>query len=172
VAFDFLSRPIERGHYEPEGIFLTAPFEGRRRITQMWGVNPAFYQQFFPGGVALRGHNGLDFAMPDHSRLLATDQGRVIEIGNDGSGYGRFIKMQHPWGESLYAHMQGFAVEAGQFVQRGALLGFSNNSGLSSTPHLHFAIRIFPYNRSDGWGGFSNPLPFLDPLNLLMPSEK
>lgn len=27
--------------------------------------------------------------------------------------------------------------------------------------HLHFAIRAAPYNRFDGWGGFSDPLAFL-----------
>ncbi|RLT38892.1 MAG: M23 family peptidase [Chloroflexi bacterium] len=169
MSFDFLKRPIERGYYEPEGIYLSAPFEGRRRISQLWGENPGVYQQFRPGGVPLRGHNGLDFAMPAHSRLLAPDRARVIEIGNDSEGYGLYIKMLHTWGESLYAHMQGFAVESGQMVKRSELIGFSNNTGASTGPHLHFAIRIFPYDRSDGWGGFSNPLPFLDPTNILMP---
>jgi murein DD-endopeptidase MepM/ murein hydrolase activator NlpD len=169
VSFDFLNRPIERGHYEPEGIYLSAPFEGRRRITQLWGANPAYYGKFRSGGVPLRGHNGIDFGMPDHSRLLAVDQGRVIEIGNDPAGYGRYLKLQHSWGESLYAHLQGFAVEAGQIVKPRLLIGFSNNTGASSGPHLHFAIRIYPYNRADGWGGYSDPLPFLNPADILLP---
>lgn len=171
MSFDFLNRPIERGYYEAEGIFLTSPFEGRRRITQLWGANPAYYRQFRPGGVPLRGHNGLDVGLPDHSRLLAADGGRVIEIANDPGGFGRYIKIQHRWGESLYAHLQGFSVEAGQIVQRGGLIGFSNNTGASSGPHLHFAIRIYPYNRSDGWGGCSDPLPFMNPLDILLPAE-
>jgi len=167
VSFDFLNRAIERGQYEPEGIYLPAPFEGRRRITQLWGANPEFYRQFSPGGVALRGHNGIDFGLPQHTRLLTVDRGRVIEIGNDPGGYGRYVKVQHFWGESLYAHMQGFAVEAGQMVRQGMHIGYSNNTGLSNNPHLHFAIRIYPYDRTDGWGGFSDPLPFLDPSHLL-----
>ena len=169
MSLDFLTRPIERGYYEPEGIYLSAPFEGRRRISQLWGANPGTYRHFRPGGVPLRGHNGLDFALPTHTRLLASDQARVIEIGNDSDGYGLYIKMQHTWGESLYAHMQGFAVESGQIVKRGMLIGFSGNSGASTIPHLHFAIRIYPYDRSDGWGGFADPLPFLDLTNILMP---
>lgn len=168
MSFDFLSRPIAQGNYEPEGIYLSAPFEGRRRITQRWGDNPGLYLHFRSGGVPLQGHNGIDFALPDHSRLLATDRARVIEIGNDPAGYGLYIKLQHDWGESLYAPMQDFAVESGQLVQRGGLIGFSNNSGRSSTPHLHFAIRIYPYNRSDGWGGFVDPLPFLDTTKILL----
>ena len=42
---------------------------------------------------------------------------------------------------------------------------------MSTTPHLHFAIRVFPYNRFDGWGGFADPLPFMDPTNLQFSSE-
>ncbi|MBX3052329.1 MAG: M23 family metallopeptidase [Caldilineaceae bacterium] len=172
MSFDFLNKPIERGHYEPEGIFLSAPFEGRRRITQLWGENPGYYQRFQMGGRPLSGHNGLDFGMPEHTRLLATDKARVIEIANDPTGYGLFIKLQHWWGESLYAHLQGFAVDAGQTVPRGGLIGFSNNTGSSSGPHLHFAIRTYPYNRLDGWGGFTNPLPFFNPLDILLPDRQ
>ena len=172
MSFDFLKRPIEQGQYEPEGIYLAAPFEGRRRIIQLWGENASYYQQFHPGGVPLRGHNGLDFGLPNQTRLLATEDGRVIEIGNDPDGYGRYLKMQHAWGESLYAHLQGFAVEAGELVKRGTLIGFSNNTGASNIPHLHFAIRIYPYNTADGWGGFSDPLPFLDPIDVLMPTRE
>lgn len=171
MSFDFLNRPIEQAHYEPEGIYLSAPFEGRRRVTQLWGENPGYYRRFRSGGVPLQGHNGIDFGLPEHSRLLAVDRARVIEIGNDPVGYGRYIKLQHWWGESLYAHMQGFAVEAGQLLDRGALIGFSNNTGASREPHLHFAIRISPYKRSDGWGGFSDPLVYMDPRNILFPQR-
>ena len=39
-------------------------------------------------------------------------------------------------------------------------------------PHLHFGIRINPYNRYDGWGGFCDPLPFLNPSNILLPDPE
>ena len=49
-------------------------------------------------------------------------------------------------------------------------------AGVFTQPHLHFAVRISPYNRFDGWGGFANPLLFLDPsdliiLDVLMPRQ-
>lgn len=169
MSFDFLSKPIAPGLYEPEGIYLSPPFEGRPTITQLWGENPDIYRQFKPGGVALEGHNGIDFAVAGGSRVLAAADGRIVEIGNDAQGYGRYIKLQHRWGESLYAHLQGFTVESGQRVSRHQLIAYSNNTGLSTGPHLHFGIRIVPYTRSDGWGGFSDPLPFLDPEAVILP---
>lgn len=167
MPFDFLRSDIEDGRYEPEGLYLAAPFEGRRRITQQWGENPEYYRQFAPGGVPLRGHNGLDFALPEGARLFAVDRGRVVEIGFDRAGYGRYIKLVHRWGESLYAHMQAFTVESGAAVERGQVIGYADNTGLSTGPHLHFAIRVYPYNRADGWGGFTDPLPFLHPADFL-----
>lgn len=38
--------------------------------------------------------------------------------------------------------------------------------------HLHFAIRVTPYNRFDGWGGFIDPLSFLNPSNIVLPDSE
>jgi len=48
----------------------------------------------------------------------------------------------------------------GQQVDREMVIGLSGNSGRSSGPHLHFGIRINPFNRSDDWNGYSNPSMF------------
>jgi hypothetical protein len=36
---------------------------------------------------------------------------------------------------------------------------------------FHFGVRISPFNRYDGWGGFADPMPFLPPGSVL-PSEE
>lgn len=127
-----------------------------RRISQRFGENPQDYVKW-----GLKGHTGIDFAAPMNTPVFAADAGRVIEMGNDEDGYGLYVKIQHPWGQSLYAHLNSFGVKTEESVARGALLGLSGNSGNSSGPHLHFAIRISPYKRNDGWDGFTNPLPYL-----------
>lgn len=154
--------------YEPEGIYLVAPFTGRRRLIRGWGENPAHYVNIRIAGMPLYGHNGLDFEMSPKTPILATDSGQVITLGYDEAGYGRFIKIRHRWGESVYAHLHQFTVESGQHVERSQPIGIAGGSA-HRQKHLHFSIRIDPYNEADGWGGYTNPLPFLEPSNLLLP---
>lgn len=141
---------------------VATPYAGVRPLTQEWGTNAAFYQRFSYNGVPLRGHNGLDFGLPEGTELLATDHGEVIEIGYEANGFGNYIKLRHSWGESLYAHMSVISAQKNQVMAQEEVLGLSGNTGGSTGPHLHFSIRIFPCERSDGWGGFSDPMPFMD----------
>ena len=142
-------------------IKLGAPFAGRFPLTQRWGENPADYARFAYEGVPLRGHNGLDFGVPVGTPITAVDAGAVHEAANDPGGFGWYVLLHHEWGESIYAHLSAVGVIVGQQVGRGERLGMSGNTGNSSGPHLHFSIRINPYRRGDGWGGYSDPLPYL-----------
>jgi murein DD-endopeptidase MepM/ murein hydrolase activator NlpD len=143
-------------------IRVGTPYQGSARMTQGWGSNAAFYSQFKYDGVPLKGHNGLDFGMAMNTPLVAVDQGSVKRTGFDPGGFGNFILLRHDWGESLYAHLNVVHVQQGQPVDSGAVIGQSGNTGASTGPHLHFSIRINPYRRTDGWGGFANPLPFME----------
>lgn len=147
--------------YEPEGIHLTLPFEGDAVLLQRWGDNPDVHGRVTYNGVPLKGHPGLDFLLPAGSPVLAVDAGRVVEISNEAGGFGRYIKLEHRWGESLYAHLGDLQIESGQRVERGRKLGATELLARGYPPHLHLGIRLAPYNRLDGWGGFSDPLPYL-----------
>ena len=72
--------------------------------------------------------------------------------------------LDHLWGESLHAHLDRIDVRVGQKVNEGDQVGLSGNTGMSTGPHLHFSIRVHPYDRKDGWGGFCDPTPYLDLL--------
>jgi len=89
---------------------------------------------------------GNDFYSDDRN-IYTCDTGKVDKIGYDPQGYGNYIKMKHPWGYSLYAHL----LEQPQFpigfeIARGlifATMGYSGNvrpSGPAGT-HLHFETR-------------------------------
>ena len=170
MSFDFVDSPIENGFYEPEGIYLTAPFEGQRRVVQKWGARPEYYRRCVVGGTALLGHDGVDFEMHPNGRIIAADNGVITTIGNDSERYGRLIRIDHPWGESLYSRFQEFVVDAGQRVERGELLGYYSRTPESGR-HFHFGIRIVPYAVADGWGGYSNPLPHLPPTAIILDSS-
>lgn len=150
--------------------YLAAITDARVDISQLWGENPEFYSQYKYDGVPLLGHNGIDFMTPMRTLLFAVDDGVVARAEFEAGGFGNFVLLRHAWGESLYAHLDANGVTPGQVVSRGQFVGFSGNSGASTGPHLHFAIRINPYDRRDGWGGFSDPLPYLPPLSFRLPS--
>jgi murein DD-endopeptidase MepM/ murein hydrolase activator NlpD len=152
---------ITSSQYEPEGIFLALPLAGTPHILQGWGEHPDYYSRFTYNGVPLKGHIGVDLAAAGGADVLAADAGRVVEISVEPGGFGQYIKLEHAWGESLYAHIMAPAVDSGQNVSRGQPLGRVEPSRRAYPTHLHFAIRTTPYNRFDGWGGFSDPLAFL-----------
>ena len=172
MKYRFATRPIETGLFEPEGIYLSTPFDGSHQVIQFFGQHPNYYAQFRYNSTALKGHPGIDFAMPPDTDIFAVDDGRVMEISNEIGGIERYIKIEHRWGESLYAHVSAIHVESGQRIRRNQRIASSGLNRHNVTPHLHFAIRTTPYNRLDGWGGFSDPLPFLNPANIILPEAE
>lgn len=154
------------GRFEPEGIYLSLPLEGTPFVLQAWGEHPEFHARYTYNGVRLKGHIGIDLQAPAGAWVLAADAGRVIEISVEPRGFGRYIKLEHSWGESFYAGITSPAVDAGQSVPRGCRLARIEATRNPYPAHLHFAIRITPCNRFDGWGGFSDPLPYLYAPNL------
>ena len=173
MPFRFVSQPLQSGLYEPEGIYLNLPYEGDGIVLQAWGLHADHYGEFTYNGIALKGHNGVDFGVSPFAPVLAVDDGRVSEISIDRGGFERYIKLEHHWGESLYAFIGDAAVDSGQNIARGLPLG---NAGAvidanTSFALLHFGIRIAPYNRFDGWGGFSNPILYMNPSDLHFPEN-
>jgi len=127
----------------------------KRVISQRFGDNPLDYAKF-----GLAGHAGLDFAVPEGTVVCAVDGGVVLEAG-ELPDYGMYIKLRHPWGESVYAHLSTIRVEQGMAVARGEPIALSGNTGNSTGPHLHYAMRVFPSQRGYPYDGFSDPAPYL-----------
>lgn len=129
-----------------------------RVISQRFGDNAADYARF-----GLRGHAGIDFAVPVGTPVAAADDGMAIEMLDDPDGYGQYIKLRHAWGESLYAHLDRYqALVVGAVVKRGQVIALSGNTGNSTGAHLHFAIRVYPYQRGYPFDGYSDPGPYLE----------
>ena len=87
-------------------------------------------------------HTGIDISASKGDAVRAPADGTVIKAGM-GTGYGREVVVDHGHGmQTLYAHLSGFAVIAGQDVRRGDILGYVGSSGHSTGPHLHYEVRI------------------------------
>ena len=60
-----------------------------------------------------------------------------------GHGYGKEIVIDHGNGvETVYAHMSGFHVEAGQQVVRGEVIGYVGMTGRTTGAHCHYEVRV------------------------------
>lgn len=94
----------------------------------------------------LHGYNGVDLVSygGSGSYVSAAAAGTVIiaRQGGYNGGYGTYVVIKHDNGtQTLYGHMKGVAVSAGQQVAQGQLIGYEGNTGRSSGTHLHFEVR-------------------------------
>lgn len=87
-------------------------------------------------------HNGLDFAMPTGTSVLAAADGKVVATGNNGRyAYGRWIAIDHGNGiVTMYGHLSSVVKSKGSTVKRGDTIAKSGNTGNSTGPHLHFTV--------------------------------
>jgi murein DD-endopeptidase MepM/ murein hydrolase activator NlpD len=87
-------------------------------------------------------HPGIDIANHDGGPILAADSGRIIMAGWDTTGYGNRIVVDHGNGFlTLYGHLSVIAVQMGQTVRRGDVIGQMGSTGRSTGTHLHFEVR-------------------------------
>ena len=86
-------------------------------------------------------HNGVDFAAPSGSPILAAYDGDVVGAGYSSS-MGNYIMIDH--GDSLitiYMHASQLYVSNGQSVTKGQKIAAVGSTGRSTGPHLHFSVR-------------------------------
>ena len=87
-------------------------------------------------------HNGLDFAMPTGTSVLAAADGKVVATGNNGRyAYGRWMAIDHGNGiVTMYGHLSSVVKSKGSTVKKGDTIAKSGNTGNSTGPHLHFTV--------------------------------
>jgi murein DD-endopeptidase MepM/ murein hydrolase activator NlpD len=87
-----------------------------------------------------RMHSGVDFQAGYGTPIYAVSDGAVTFAGRHG-GHGNYVRLNH--GGSFgtgYGHMSRIAVEPGDQVRRGQVIGYVGSTGLSIGPHLHYEV--------------------------------
>ena len=146
---------------------LRLPFKINARRTQTFG------NKFYLNGVdvygqwKLKGHNGIDYGLPNDTPLYAPHSGRIIESLYDKGGYGHYVKIENGEEGSVLAHMRKSVVKKGDTVKQGQLVGYSNNSGYSTGPHLHWGYYRKPRDRSNGYAGYIDQQSYLDDTDTI-----
>jgi murein DD-endopeptidase MepM/ murein hydrolase activator NlpD len=95
-------------------------------------------------------HSGLDLAAREGTPVLAAGGGRVVFAGRYPLRrnvrwwrYGNVVVLAH--GDrylTVYAHLQEISVRRGATLRRGEELGTVGNTGWSTSPHLHYEVRV------------------------------
>ncbi|MCR5651555.1 MAG: peptidoglycan DD-metalloendopeptidase family protein [Lachnospiraceae bacterium] len=123
----------ERPKYD--GGMFTMPCPGYTRISDEYGM------RMHPTLGVKKMHNGVDFAAPTGTPILAAYDGVVVGAGYSSS-MGNYVMIDH--GDdliTLYMHASGLSVSTGQQVQAGQKIGTVGSTGRSTGPHLHFGVR-------------------------------
>ncbi len=87
-------------------------------------------------------HNGMDFSIPEGTKVYATANGKVSYASNK-RGEGKMVVIDHGYGfVSKYSHLSKILVSRGKKVKRGDIIGLSGNTGKSMSPHLHYEVLL------------------------------
>lgn len=94
----------------------------------------------FTGKPAM--HAGLDIAASMGSPVYAPGDSVVSYSGYDES-YGKLITLDHGYGiTTRFAHLSQIYVQVGQRVSRWDVIGSVGSTGRSTSPHLHYEVRL------------------------------
>ncbi len=87
-------------------------------------------------------HEGIDIGAERGTPILAAAKGRVIYAGRR-SGYGLMVELDHGNGYTTrYGHASKLLAKRGQEVTRGEVIGQVGSTGIATSPHLHYEVRI------------------------------
>ena len=115
-----------------QGSFVM-PVEGR--ISTEFGM-----QRYINGRLSYR-HRGIDIAAPEGTPVLAAADGVVSLADASFLLHGQTVVVDHGHGVStLYIHMSEIAVERGEAVTQGQMVGRVGATGVATGPHLHFGV--------------------------------
>lgn len=105
-------------------------------------VNSEFGRRLSPWTATTEFHSGVDIGAREGTPVHAAAPGTVVLAGEHGDR-GIAVVLDH--GQEIrthYGHLSRVSVTHGQQVVRGALIGYTGNTGRSTGPHLHYEIVV------------------------------
>lgn len=105
-------------------------------------LTASYGMRIHPFYKSLTSHQGVDYTVPEGSRVFATADGTVRDVIKRRTSSGLTVVISHGNGyETTYSHLSKINVSKGQSVKRGDIIALSGNTGLSLAPHLHYEIK-------------------------------
>lgn len=123
-------------------------------ITQPFGCTGFSWEppKTYHGSYCDHFHGGIDYGAPTGTPIYAALAGTVREAGwnisiAQGGGYSVWIQHNANF-HTVYAHCNDLYVHPGQYVTTGSHIADVGSTGLSTGPHLHFAV----WTVTTAWG--------------------
>lgn len=111
-----------------------------KQLTLLTG---SYGMRIHPFYKTLQSHQGVDYTIPEGSRVFATADGTVRDVSQRHATQGQTVVIDHGNGyETQYSHLSKINVRKGQQVRRGDIIALSGDTGLSLSPHLHYEVRL------------------------------
>jgi murein DD-endopeptidase MepM/ murein hydrolase activator NlpD len=152
-------RIVEVGGELHEGIWFQQPGEKvggfytskGQALSRDYLRYPVSFTRISSGFADARVHPVLNFTRPHYGVDLAAPAGTPVHAISDGNvelaawqgGYGRWVQIRHDdTFESGYGHLSRIApdIRPGCAVRKGDVIGYVGSTGITTGPHLHFAI--------------------------------
>ncbi|MGB7084866.1 MAG: M23 family metallopeptidase [Phormidesmis sp.] len=119
---------------------MSRPSTGR--VSSAYGLrryyNGVFAEDYY--------HRGVDYAAGNGSPIYAPAAGRIELVGRVEDGFvlnGNTLGIDHGQGvTSVMIHLSGFAVNEGDVVEEGQLIGYMGSTGFASGPNLHWGLFV------------------------------
>jgi murein DD-endopeptidase MepM/ murein hydrolase activator NlpD len=142
ALYRYVSPNGDVGFYNADGTnvkkaLLRTPVDGAR-------ISSSFGMRHHPILGFTRMHQGVDFAVPAGTPIMASGDGVITSAGWAG-GYGNMVVLRHNGTYSTaYGHMSHIAkgIKPGVHVHQGEVIGYVGMTGLATGPHLHYEVRV------------------------------
>lgn len=151
------------------------PFTKEYRVTSPFG-----YREL---NMIIVYHAGIDLVCDKNKTVVSTDEGIVVvsQIVTDRNNktweWGNYVCVQKSDGTHIYyCHLDSRAVNAGDKVHVGSVIGVMGNTGYSFGAHLHYEVRVNnkPINAAE-YLGIKNQIGIAIPTegnDEMTPAEK
>lgn len=141
MSMDERLEKITLSNKEQKALFKVVP---NGPVVKHAGVSAPFGWRQHPITKKKEFHPGIDLRAVLKTPIYTPADGVVEFAGFHRNGFGYLVIIDHNFGfQTRYAHLsKNLPVKVGQFINKGDLIAYSGNSGLSTGPHLHYEVRF------------------------------
>ena len=126
------------GVEQQQALAAATPFDlpSDGRVTDRFGyrIDPFTGERSF--------HSAVDISTGYGQPVYATADGTVLSAARSGA-FGNLVRIDHGFGVvTRYGHLSEFAIDAGETVERGDVIGYAGATGRATGAHVHYEVLV------------------------------